>query len=68
MPDSDQHELKTCPKCQAKFECGLAKGQETCWCFDCPRIMPVVENAACLCPECLRKEIARALETEPRTK
>lgn len=61
---------KTCPRCQATFDCGIANGQDTCWCFDCPRVLPVVENAACLCPECLRKEITtkRLDENEPRTK
>jgi hypothetical protein len=65
MPDPDHPNPKTCPRCQTKFECGIAQGQETCWCFDCPRVLPVVENAACLCPECLRQEIiAKQLDTE----
>lgn len=55
--EPNQTGLKTCPKCAAQFECGIANGQENCWCFDCPRILPVVENAECLCPQCLRQEL-----------
>ncbi len=57
--------VKTCPKCETTFECGIASGQETCWCFACPRVLPVVENAGCLCPECLQREItAKRLDSE----
>jgi uncharacterized protein len=58
MSERNLQILKTCPKCQAKVECGIANGQESCWCFNLPRVLPLVENAACLCPECLQKQIA----------
>lgn len=34
------------------------QGHQACWCFECPRVVPVVEEADCLCPDCLRTEIA----------
>ena len=55
---------KTCPRCQASFECGLKEGHEACWCFECPHVMLVVEEADCLCPNCLRAEIAERTSPE----
>ena len=61
MKANDQ---KTCPRCRQTFECGLSQSHETCWCFDCPRMMPVVENADCLCPDCLKAEITSRMKSE----
>ncbi|MCA9068103.1 MAG: cysteine-rich CWC family protein [Planctomycetaceae bacterium] len=53
---------KTCPRCQQQFRCDIACGQDTCWCFEFPKVLPLVENAECFCPDCLQKEIsARAI-------
>jgi hypothetical protein len=35
----------------------MAAGEERCWCFDLPAVMPVRTDAACLCPNCLRDAI-----------
>ncbi len=53
-------ESRVCRGCGAEFGCGRAGGAERCWCADLPQVMPVPDpDADCLCPECLRKEIAR---------
>jgi uncharacterized protein len=54
---------KICPGCGTKVGCGAAPGKDHCWCADLPRIMPVPDvGTDCLCPECLRREIARRRE------
>ncbi len=47
-----------CVRCGASFGCGAKAGHETCWCMDLPKILPVGEES-CLCPDCLKAEIAR---------
>lgn len=49
---------ETCARCGATFTCGMAAGQERCWCQDLPPAPPLPE-ASCLCPECLKKEISK---------
>jgi hypothetical protein len=48
---------RRCPECGAAFTCGLAAGDERCWCFDLPAVMPVRADTTCLCPACLAKAI-----------
>jgi hypothetical protein len=48
---------RRCPECGAAFTCGLAAGDERCWCFDLPAIMPVRADTTCLCPACLAKAL-----------
>ena len=59
---------ETCSRCGASFGCGM--GQGSCWCAELPPLMPVPRSgeasadgdgdpASCLCPPCLREEIAR---------
>ncbi len=52
----------TCSQCQTGFSCGFLAGNESCWCFDYPHIMPVSkdnpdEANTCLCPDCLKQAI-----------
>lgn len=48
--------------CGARFTCDLAAGKARCWCADHPRVMPVPgKDAACLCPDCLRKAVEAKL-------
>lgn len=47
-----------CARCGATFECGMKAGVERCWCADLPPIAPSAAFAGCLCPACLRSEIA----------
>ncbi|WP_133649817.1 cysteine-rich CWC family protein [Paraburkholderia flava] len=59
-----------CPRCGHAFDCGMraaaAAGQQTdtppCWCRAMPALPTerLVPGRACLCPECLADEIARA--------
>lgn len=52
---------KSCPQCGTNFTCGIAEGGQTCWCFDLPNVVPVDEETACLCPDCLQKHIQNQL-------
>jgi hypothetical protein len=49
--------VETCVRCRAEFGCGAA-GPGPCWCADLPAVMPL-SDAGCLCPPCLKAEIAR---------
>ena len=51
--------LKTCESCGAAFTCDIERGEKSCWCFELPKVMPVEEGKSCLCPACLKREIAR---------
>lgn len=47
--------LSCCPRCGTRFVCGMASGQETCWCASLPAItLPDPARPECLCPDCLR--------------
>jgi uncharacterized protein (TIGR00290 family) len=50
--------VDACARCGATFECGMKAGVEHCWCTDTPPIAASVAYATCLCPRCLRDEIA----------
>lgn len=54
---------KTCLRCRAEFGCGADSKTEPCWCAALPPIMPV-SDAGCLCPPCLKAEVARLLAQE----
>ena len=49
---------EVCTRCGATFECGMKAGVERCWCADLPPIAPSAAFATCLCPRCLRDEVA----------
>jgi len=49
---------EVCARCGAPFECGMKAGIEHCWCATLPPIAPRAAFANCLCPKCLREEIA----------
>ena len=49
--------MQKCARCEQTFECGIEQGRSTCWCYELPHILPVCEEAKCLCPDCLKKEI-----------
>ncbi|MBI4984534.1 MAG: cysteine-rich CWC family protein [Rhodocyclales bacterium] len=45
----------TCPRCGAKFVCGLLAGAKKCWCAELPHLPPPdPERKACYCPACLK--------------
>ena len=52
--------LKRCLRCAAEFVCGADSETGRCWCAELPPIMPMTDEG-CLCPRCLRKEIADRL-------
>lgn len=36
-------------------------GSASCWCAELPNVLPVKEDAACLCPKCLRAAVAKVV-------
>jgi hypothetical protein len=48
-----------CPMCSGANECGMAKGDATCWCFALPHVLPLVgeKESRCYCRTCLTKVI-----------
>ncbi|RPH60759.1 MAG: hypothetical protein EHM83_13980 [Burkholderiales bacterium] len=55
----------TCPRCGARFACGIDTGR--CWCASLPALaaLPPDLPAACLCPACLDALIRQASLPEP---
>lgn len=54
--DADQ-----CPGCGKPAGCGMARGDDTCWCFDLPHRLPMPtheSDARCYCRVCLERHIA----------
>jgi len=57
----DVSEVEICPVCGSENDCGMAKRQETCWCFAMPHTLPVAateEANRCYCRACLARMIA----------
>jgi len=52
--------METCVACGETFGCGNVEGKTSCWCADLPVVMPVTGDG-CLCPKCLKAEIARRI-------
>lgn len=57
-------EAVLCQQCRALFACGIANGDDTCWCFSLPNVIVLDDRgagsaSACLCPQCLRSAIIR---------
>lgn len=50
--------MDKCVACGDSFGCGNAEGGGPCWCAGLPAVMPVTDEG-CLCPKCLRAEVAR---------
>ncbi|MFJ7669305.1 cysteine-rich CWC family protein [Lysinibacillus sp. NPDC097195] len=53
-----QNEEKCCPLCGKENNCGVAEGQQTCWCMtdNFPEgILEIVSNERnkCICQNCL---------------
>jgi hypothetical protein len=57
---------KQCPRCGARFVCGMVAGESHCWCADLPNVMPMTETTyqGCLCPACLREFINLRLKSK----
>ncbi|HSR81570.1 MAG TPA: cysteine-rich CWC family protein [Hyphomicrobiaceae bacterium] len=50
--------VHACPSCGGAVECGMANGDETCWCFELPHALPVSgSDAQCFCKACLERLI-----------
>jgi hypothetical protein len=58
---------KICSRCHAVFTCGLAQGDERCWCERLPHVPLIAdERTDCFCPQCLSEAIAKLnAESEP---
>lgn len=53
-----------CPRCGARFRCGMEGGDKECWCARLPAFLPVPSGsisdspeANCLCPDCLKARL-----------
>jgi hypothetical protein len=58
-PTLNEDLMKRCAKCGEEFGCGLQQNDGACWCADLPKIVPLTgPNQDCLCPECLKREVA----------
>jgi hypothetical protein len=55
MPDAD-----VCPRCGARFTCGMKAGEQRCWCAELPRLTANPElRKSCFCPDCLKELLQR---------
>ena len=53
-------EGQLCPRCGHANECGMEKGETTCWCFALPHVVSVCETEQsdhCYCRGCLTRLI-----------
>jgi hypothetical protein len=61
MTQADARQISgACPACGQPAECGMAKGEATCWCFELPRVVPMpapASEARCYCSSCLQRMI-----------
>jgi len=59
MSENDISRMSQCIRCGAAFFCGIAAGENTCWCMDKPATFSVPEDEAtgCYCPDCLDQKI-----------
>lgn len=62
--NNDGSTIKTCPKCDATFTCSPVD----CWCSSLPPVMPLIPDAGCYCPACLKVMIDMKLAADAHTK
>jgi hypothetical protein len=65
-------DAETCPRCGARFECGMKAGRKRCWCADLPALQRAGGDDAappsCYCPACLKELLEiQAQESEAST-
>ncbi|MCB2211892.1 cysteine-rich CWC family protein [bacterium] len=57
VPESPDGNTR-CPECGAVFTCGIAAGEDRCWCMELPYLAgEMIGDGACLCPECLQRAL-----------
>ncbi len=59
---------RTCPQCKSTFLCGIANGDDHCWCFNLPHVLSfdgagTGSATGCLCPNCIQRHIQKLLES-----
>lgn len=63
---------KACPRCGEGFTCGMAAGEQSCWCAELPNVISLdgilfpgddVKYEDCLCPNCLQELIGQVQES-----
>lgn len=55
-----------CPTCGRVNNCGMEKGEDTCWCFAMPHALPVSateDDGRCYCHACLTRVIGEQIES-----
>jgi len=58
-------DAEICPTCGRGNNCGMAKGETTCWCFAMAHVLPVratKDGGRCYCRECLTRVISERAE------
>lgn len=63
-PATPPESTDSCPRCGARFACGIATGQ--CWCATLPLLAPLPAGLrpTCLCPACLSELSMRQVPDE----
>jgi hypothetical protein len=66
QPDKSR-KAHACPACGSTVECGMANGDDTCWCSALPHVLPVANtgDARCYCRACLQALIRKASQQAP---
>ena len=70
---SDALDPDRCPLCGNGNDCGMARGAETCWCFEATipdelieRIPAEARGVVCVCKVCANEATAKPLSTEAK--
>jgi cysteine-rich CWC protein len=51
----------SCPRCGARFTCGMLAGLSACWCAALPPATAIPDAAVgCYCPDCLKVLVGAA--------
>lgn len=69
MHEEDSSGAGKCPGCGAPAECGMAKGQATCWCVAFPHALQVPAQESetrCYCRLCLARLIRDRMAAQER--
>ncbi len=67
-PETPRTGVRLCARCGVVFVCGVAKGDDVCWCMGLPNIITLDDRgagaaSACMCPSCLKSDINRKMHS-----
>src|SRR6186713_3236601 len=58
---------KVCSVCQVDFTCGSETATGGCWCDSFPPLDIVEEGKDCMCPTCLKAQLAEEIKSYTNT-